>query len=316
MSTSSTTPMGADALLSAITLTHPYLLQQDQLSQLLDLSNAASTATTTVDNTTGNNFMIDDWLADELQHSGILTQQQQDLCSISPSSSVATTPSSDVSTPTSSLLPQSPPLTASPGKECAGIVNQQQNHSSSISSSPGVPLFPDIWPVVKQQLPVAMRPVAPAPPVGQPQQSQQQQRRPVPIMPKTTEMTMSSSSSSSPGATPATPTSSSTIQVAGSKRKASCSLSDKEQDDIAVKRQRNTDAARRSRLKKLMKMEALEQRVTELEGENSRLTTRVAVLESEKSGLESKDKDLQERVRVLEEQLAEAHKALTAKCTH
>ncbi|KAI8149887.1 hypothetical protein BJV82DRAFT_503503 [Fennellomyces sp. T-0311] len=102
----------------------------------------------------------------------------------------------------------------------------------------------------------------------------------------------------------------------GSKRKASSALSDKESDDIALKRQRNTDAARRSRLKKLLKMEALEKRVTELEGENTRLTTRVAVLESEKSGLESKDKDLQERIRVLEEQLAEAHKALTAKCSH
>ncbi|KAI7847862.1 hypothetical protein BDC45DRAFT_524887 [Circinella umbellata] len=311
MTTSSTTPMGTDALLSAITLTHPYLLQQDQLSQLLDLSNAATpvttptTTTTTMTNNnqlqTSNNFMIDDWLADELQHSGLLTQQQQhDL-------SVTTTPTSfscsnDISTPPTSLLPQSPPLTASPVKET------HQHHQQS--SSPGVPLFPDIWPasnaattvvsvpVVKQQ-PIAVRPAQPQP------QQQQQRPRPVPIMPKTTEMSMSS---------PSTPT---TPQVVGGKRKASSALlSDKEQDDIALKRQRNTDAARRSRLKKLLKMESLENRVTELEGENTRLTTRVAVLESEKSGLESKDKEMQERIRVLEEQLAEAHKALTSKCSH
>ncbi|KAI8364736.1 uncharacterized protein BYT42DRAFT_506127 [Radiomyces spectabilis] len=83
------------------------------------------------------------------------------------------------------------------------------------------------------------------------------------------------------------------------------------QDDIALKRQKNTDAARRSRLKKVKKMEALEERVSELEGEKSGLVTRIAVLESEKAGLEAKDRGLEERIRVLEKQLAEAHKALT-----
>ncbi|KAI9300361.1 hypothetical protein BJ944DRAFT_170950 [Cunninghamella echinulata] len=90
-------------------------------------------------------------------------------------------------------------------------------------------------------------------------------------------------------------------------------MDEKEQDDIALKRQKNTDAARRSRLKKLMKMESLEKRVVELETDNSKLTTRIAVLESEKSGLESKDKNLEERIRTLEAQLAEAHKALTGR---
>jgi hypothetical protein len=84
-----------------------------------------------------------------------------------------------------------------------------------------------------------------------------------------------------------------------------------DQDEIALKRQKNTDAARRSRLKKLVKMEQLESRVSDLESDNHRLTTRIAVLESEKSGLESKDISLEERIRVLEAQLAEAHKALT-----
>ncbi|KAF7731580.1 hypothetical protein EC973_009344 [Apophysomyces ossiformis] len=87
---------------------------------------------------------------------------------------------------------------------------------------------------------------------------------------------------------------------------------DREKDEIAMKRQKNTDAARRSRLKKLMKMESLEKRVTELEADNTRLTTRIAVLESEKAGLESKDKALEDRIKFLEQQLSEAHKALTS----
>lgn len=101
------------------------------------------------------------------------------------------------------------------------------------------------------------------------------------------------------------------------KRKSSSSLDNTEEpEEVIRKRQRNTDAARRSRMKKMLKMEALENRVNELENDNARLTTRVAVLESEKSGLETKDNDLQERIKALEEQLAEAHKALTSKCAH
>ncbi|KAI7905374.1 uncharacterized protein BX663DRAFT_499511 [Cokeromyces recurvatus] len=81
-------------------------------------------------------------------------------------------------------------------------------------------------------------------------------------------------------------------------------------DEIALKRQKNTDAARRSRLKKLMKMEQLEKHVSELEADNQKLITRIAVLESEKAGLQSKDNSLEERIKVLEGQLSEAHRAL------
>jgi hypothetical protein len=85
----------------------------------------------------------------------------------------------------------------------------------------------------------------------------------------------------------------------------------KDDEELMFKRQKNTDAARRSRLKKLVKMESLEQRVSELETENNQLGTRIAVLESEKSNLEHKDKSLEERIRTLEAQLTEAHRALT-----
>ncbi|KAI8148647.1 hypothetical protein BJV82DRAFT_592815 [Fennellomyces sp. T-0311] len=82
------------------------------------------------------------------------------------------------------------------------------------------------------------------------------------------------------------------------------------QDEAAIKRQKNTDAARRSRLKKVLKMEALETRVSELEKVNSNLVLRVAVLDSEKSGLRSKESSYEQRIKMLESQLAEAHKAL------
>ncbi|KAI8889306.1 hypothetical protein K501DRAFT_239194 [Backusella circina FSU 941] len=85
----------------------------------------------------------------------------------------------------------------------------------------------------------------------------------------------------------------------------------KDNEELMLKRQKNTDAARRSRMKKLVKMESLEQRVSDLEAENNQLNTRIAVLESEKSNLESKDKSLEERIRTLEAQLTEAHRALT-----
>ncbi|KAL0080306.1 hypothetical protein J3Q64DRAFT_1759429 [Phycomyces blakesleeanus] len=101
------------------------------------------------------------------------------------------------------------------------------------------------------------------------------------------------------------------VTVESKKRSVDDMNNNKDGDDIAVKRQKNTDAARRSRLKKLKRMECLEERVSELETDNTRLTTRIAVLESEKSGLESKDRGLEERVRILEQQLAEAHRALT-----
>ncbi|KAI8637880.1 hypothetical protein BD408DRAFT_423812 [Parasitella parasitica] len=90
-----------------------------------------------------------------------------------------------------------------------------------------------------------------------------------------------------------------------------CSSSAADQDEITLKRQKNTDAARRSRLKKLVKMEQLEKKVSDLEADNSQLTTRIAVLESEKAGLQSKDVSLEERIKVLEAQLSEAHHALT-----
>ncbi|KAG0166622.1 hypothetical protein DFQ28_007069 [Apophysomyces sp. BC1034] len=82
------------------------------------------------------------------------------------------------------------------------------------------------------------------------------------------------------------------------------------QDQLAVKRQKNTDAARRSRLRKVLKMEALEQRVRELEADNERLLLHIAVAESERNTAITKEQRNRERVSKLESQLAEAHKSL------
>ncbi|KAI8333861.1 hypothetical protein BC941DRAFT_433189 [Chlamydoabsidia padenii] len=96
----------------------------------------------------------------------------------------------------------------------------------------------------------------------------------------------------------------------GSSRKRSL---DEPVDEAALKRQKNTDAARRSRLKKVLKMESLEKRVNDLERMNAQLLLRVAVLDSEKSHLVAKEAAHDARVKTLETQLAEAHKALSSR---
>lgn len=95
------------------------------------------------------------------------------------------------------------------------------------------------------------------------------------------------------------------------KRERSPSLNTQDpQDMIALKRQRNTDAARRSRQRKAEKMTCLEQQVADLETSNDRLRLRAAVAESECANIHAKEKRSRVRILELESQLAEAHKAL------
>ncbi|KAG0366934.1 hypothetical protein BC939DRAFT_472320 [Gamsiella multidivaricata] len=84
-------------------------------------------------------------------------------------------------------------------------------------------------------------------------------------------------------------------------------------DEIVAKRAKNTDAARRSRLKKMLRLETLETKVAELEATNNRLTMKVAILETEKNGHLSKEVDQSARIAQLEAKLAEAHAALTSR---
>ncbi|SAM08967.1 hypothetical protein [Absidia glauca] len=126
----------------------------------------------------------------------------------------------------------------------------------------------------------------------------------------------SSSSSSTPSIPPSTTPSTTTAPAVGQQKRA---LADDDEsssspaDEAALKRQKNTDAARRSRLKKVMKMDALEKRVHELERMNAQLLLRVAVLDSEKMHLQTKEASHEARVKSLETQLADAHKALSSR---
>ncbi|KAJ2847609.1 hypothetical protein IWW36_003773 [Coemansia brasiliensis] len=56
-------------------------------------------------------------------------------------------------------------------------------------------------------------------------------------------------------------------------------------DAAALKRKKNTDAARRSRMRKILRIETLEGRVSELESENAQLAQRIAQLEAEKAAM-------------------------------
>ncbi|KAI1314562.1 hypothetical protein EDD11_001991 [Mortierella claussenii] len=88
---------------------------------------------------------------------------------------------------------------------------------------------------------------------------------------------------------------------------------DEEPEEVIAKRAKNTDAARRSRLKKLARLETLESKVSELEANNNRLTMKVAILETEKNGHLVKDAEQSTRIAQLEAKLAEAHALLTSR---
>ncbi|KAI9493770.1 hypothetical protein BDB00DRAFT_872013 [Zychaea mexicana] len=82
------------------------------------------------------------------------------------------------------------------------------------------------------------------------------------------------------------------------------------QHPVTLKRQRNTDAARRSRLRKCQRMDSLETRMRNLELANEHLRLRAAVLESERKATLHRHKRSEERIMELDKQLAEAHEAL------
>jgi len=81
-------------------------------------------------------------------------------------------------------------------------------------------------------------------------------------------------------------------------------------DPAAAKRKKNTDAARRSRLRKALKMDTLESQISTLEKDNVSLTTQVAVLENENHHLRNLQIEYLQRIQRLEDQLLEAHKSL------
>ncbi|KAK9719860.1 hypothetical protein K7432_004518 [Basidiobolus ranarum] len=108
------------------------------------------------------------------------------------------------------------------------------------------------------------------------------------------------------------PTSASSSPTSSKRRDSGDTSGDENSlDPVALKRKKNTDAARRSRMRKVQKMETLEQRVSDLESDNSKLQMKLAVLESEKTNAQSKEVEYSLRIKNLENQLSEAHRALT-----
>ncbi|KAF9342888.1 hypothetical protein BGX26_006660 [Mortierella sp. AD094] len=83
-----------------------------------------------------------------------------------------------------------------------------------------------------------------------------------------------------------------------------------EMDEVSLKRAKNTDAARRSRYKKMVRMEGLEQRVAELEVENSMFESKLNEVELERSLLADKDQMQQARIQELEAMLASIRERL------
>ncbi|KAI9504968.1 hypothetical protein GGI25_001758 [Coemansia spiralis] len=66
-------------------------------------------------------------------------------------------------------------------------------------------------------------------------------------------------------------------------------------DQAALKRKKNTDAARRSRMRKILRIETLEGRVSDLETENSRLSQMVADLEADRAAMAQRMEEYENR---------------------
>ncbi|KAI8079996.1 uncharacterized protein BX664DRAFT_388944 [Halteromyces radiatus] len=72
-------------------------------------------------------------------------------------------------------------------------------------------------------------------------------------------------------------------------------------DEDTLKRRKNTTAARKSRLKKLMHIENLEHQIQQFQAENSQLVLNNAMLESEKKSLLAKEQEYKKRIKYLED---------------
>ncbi|KAJ1541630.1 hypothetical protein HK096_010037 [Nowakowskiella sp. JEL0078] len=84
-------------------------------------------------------------------------------------------------------------------------------------------------------------------------------------------------------------------------------------DRRTLKRLKNTEAARRSRARKIEKMETLEREIKLLETKNQSLLVRIAVLESEKQQWKKEQSTYEKRISELESQLTETRQTVFSK---
>ncbi|KAI9193533.1 uncharacterized protein BJ171DRAFT_171516 [Polychytrium aggregatum] len=92
-----------------------------------------------------------------------------------------------------------------------------------------------------------------------------------------------------------------------------CSLSSDDAsslDPVVAKRIKNTEAARRSRQRKIQRLDSLEHQVSLLENDKSQLQIRLAVLENERHSWAAREQEYVSRIQHLEAQLAESHRAM------
>jgi Basic region leucine zipper len=81
-------------------------------------------------------------------------------------------------------------------------------------------------------------------------------------------------------------------------------------EEVALKRQKQNEAARKCRLKRLSKLQECEKRVEETEKEKFELSVRVAVLEKEKEAWILKEQEMNLRIDKLRAQLDHSHRTL------
>ncbi|KNE55330.1 hypothetical protein AMAG_01232 [Allomyces macrogynus ATCC 38327] len=110
-----------------------------------------------------------------------------------------------------------------------------------------------------------------------------------------------------PSPTPLPPGSGGSTSTAASARAATTTAGSKPKlsaaEKLAIKRQRNTEAARRSRLRKMQRMEELEVRVIELEDQARELLLERAVHESDRQMWAAKENEYRAKIAALEERL-------------
>lgn len=86
-------------------------------------------------------------------------------------------------------------------------------------------------------------------------------------------------------------------------------------DPVTLKRMKNTDAARRSRQRKLMKMEGLESRVHGLEKQNQQLLLQVAEAQRLRDAAKARESSQREKVMALESELAQVQRSLVSRAS-
>ncbi|KAI8865503.1 hypothetical protein GQ42DRAFT_93128 [Ramicandelaber brevisporus] len=129
---------------------------------------------------------------------------------------------------------------------------------------------------------------------------------PVPIAPLPSAIPMVSVATASADPIDASPDASVSSDMASLKRSRSSLIPEDEQDDSEVtakKRQKNTEAARRSRLRKALRLETLELRVAELEQQNSEYAAQVEAMRGQENVAAIRDAQLMAHIAALEAKL-------------